>query len=373
MATTNVIATRSGTGFTIDVTACNLLSDLSIKDFVVLNNGSFVPNTSYTKTTSTVLTYTGASLPSTTVEIRRKTPTAVIQTVTYGQKFTSSQWNNELDRTVRWKEEVDLNGAGGGVGGNTPKDDAYPTGWSGDTVYSPTRNAAFNIISTLAPLASPTFTGTVSVPNTTQGATGSAAVNSDRVNAEAALKSNVASPAFTGTPTAPTPLPNDNTTKLATTAFVKSLIKVVAARFSSAQSITASTFTTVVFDTEQLDTDNAYNNTTGVYTVPSGQGGLYQVSVVMNFGCVGGTAPTAIICATAIAYNGTNNTRIIQANTPSNFFGASGSSVFQLNAGDTIRVNGFISPAGGSGFTNQISPVGSGADLISTLTIVKLT
>ena len=34
----------------------------------------------------------------------------------------------------------------------------------------------------------------------------------------------------------------------------------------------------VVFDSEQYDTDNAYNTSTGVFTVPSGKGGKYFIS-----------------------------------------------------------------------------------------------
>jgi hypothetical protein len=56
-----------------------------------------------------------------------------------------------------------------------------------------------------APLASPTFTGTVTIP---AGAV---------ISGYAPL----ASPTFTGTPAAPTPSTADNSTKLATTAFVK--------------------------------------------------------------------------------------------------------------------------------------------------------
>ena len=37
-------------------------------------------------------------------------------------------------------------------------------------------------------------------------------------------KANLDSPAFTGTPTAPTPATTDNTTKLATTEFVRSFV-----------------------------------------------------------------------------------------------------------------------------------------------------
>lgn len=155
MATTNVVATKVGTGWTIDVTSANLLPDLNIKDFTVLIGGAQVSVIDFTKTTATVLTYTGISIASSTVEVRRKTPNAVVQTVTYKSQFSSALWNAELDRSLRWKEEADLNGVGPGslVSIQTPDNGSYPTGWASDTVRPPTRQAAFNIISTLLPAA----------------------------------------------------------------------------------------------------------------------------------------------------------------------------------------------------------------------------
>ncbi len=81
-----------------------------------------------------------------------------------------------------------------------------------------------------ANLASPTFTGTVTLPSglvlpsNTTAVTQAASDNSTKVattayaDAIAALKANLASPTFTGTPLAPTPAANDNSTKIATTA-----------------------------------------------------------------------------------------------------------------------------------------------------------
>ncbi|MBD2200144.1 MULTISPECIES: hypothetical protein [Calothrix] len=109
MSTAFVTVTRSGTNFVIDVTAANLLTDLSIKDFVVFHDGVSVSNSSYTKTTPTTLTYTGTSIPSTVIQVRRKTPNSVVQTVSYGSKFSSSLWNSEMDRSIRRFEEYDLN------------------------------------------------------------------------------------------------------------------------------------------------------------------------------------------------------------------------------------------------------------------------
>jgi hypothetical protein len=74
-----------------------------------------------------------------------------------------------------------------------------------------------------APLASPALTGTPTAP------TASAATNTTQIATTAfvqglvALKANLASPALTGTPTAPTATAGTNTTQIATTAFVAAL------------------------------------------------------------------------------------------------------------------------------------------------------
>jgi hypothetical protein len=76
-------------------------------------------------------------------------------------------------------------------------------------------------IDTKAPLASPALTGTPTAPtaaagtNTTQLATTAFVTTADN------LKAPLASPTFTGTPSAPTPAQGDNDTSLATTAFVQ--------------------------------------------------------------------------------------------------------------------------------------------------------
>lgn len=81
--------------------------------------------------------------------------------------------------------------------------------------------------STYAPLVGPTFTGTVTLPSTTSigGVSAAEIVFLDGVtsNVQTQLdgKAGLASPAFTGTPTAPTAATGTNTTQVATTAFVQ--------------------------------------------------------------------------------------------------------------------------------------------------------
>lgn len=50
------------------------------------------------------------------------------------------------------------------------------------------------------------------------------------------------------------------------------------AYLSSSTNLSNSVITKVVFDTEVYDTDNAYDNTTGRFTVPSSKGGKYMIS-----------------------------------------------------------------------------------------------
>lgn len=84
-----------------------------------------------------------------------------------------------------------------------------------------------------APLASPAFTGTPTAPtaaaatSTTQLATTAFVTTADN------LKANLASPTFTGTPAAPTATAGTNTTQLATTAFVTSAVATAGGAFLS--------------------------------------------------------------------------------------------------------------------------------------------
>jgi len=81
-----------------------------------------------------------------------------------------------------------------------------------------------------APINSPTFTGIVSAPGFSSGSSdqvitlshlsATQTILENSINLKAAL----ASPAFTGTPTAPTSSTNNNSTQIATTAFVKTAV-----------------------------------------------------------------------------------------------------------------------------------------------------
>jgi hypothetical protein len=106
----------------------------------------------------------------------------------------------------------------------------------------------------LAPLASPTFTGTVTIP-TVAGTSDSStkAASTAFVQAVRALLAPLASPALTGTPTSTTPETGNNSTKIATTAFVTATVaplqKYVAAGVWAAGTIDLTTLITGVHNT----------------------------------------------------------------------------------------------------------------------------
>ena len=125
-------------------------------------------------------------------------------------------------------------GAGGGAAFQT----SAPTGPQVGDIWVDS-DAAINLLTpddyllntvaatTYAPVASPTFTGTPTAPtptagtNTTQVAT--TAFVTTAVGAPTTYAP-IASPTFTGTPTAPTPTAGTNTTQVATTAFVTTAV-----------------------------------------------------------------------------------------------------------------------------------------------------
>ena len=150
MSTANITAVFNGTlPFDINVTACNLLTDLSVKDFAVNNvTSNIAENTTlWDKVTPTLLRYSGGSVTmvtGSTIQIRRKTPNSVVQPVNYATRFSSDLWNKELDRLVRWREEAELNGVGTAGLVQLPVNDPYSIAWGNDTVAPPTRAAIFN-------------------------------------------------------------------------------------------------------------------------------------------------------------------------------------------------------------------------------------
>jgi len=131
-----------------------------------------------------------------------------------------------------------------------------------------------------APLASPTFTGTVNVPTVAGSSDSSTKASSTAfvqacitvVNTTLALKAALASPAFTGVPTVPTAAAATNTTQAASCAFVEGelngLYGVGYFPKSWVKFTVSGTTPTVV---QQHGVTSVVRNSTGNYTVTTNQ------------------------------------------------------------------------------------------------------
>ena len=105
-----------------------------------------------------------------------------------------------------------------------------------------------------------------------------------------------------------------------------------AKRGSAQTGIADSAAVTIVCDTEELDTDNAYSTSTGEFTVPSGKGGKYMVGASYRTNASG----SATRLASFITVGGTI---IRQTNFNQNSSGEGSSSVhgvLNLSAGDVV-------------------------------------
>jgi hypothetical protein len=390
MPTAPVIVIGSGVSFTVNVTVANLDPLISIRDFVVLENGILTANTlSYTKTTATSIQYSGPSITGgTTIEIRRNTPRDQRTVVVYGTKVRSADWNTEFDRRVRIQEEMDLYGAGGGFSVRLPLNTVYGLPWSTDTLFSPTRQALYNKFELTAPLAAPTFTGLVTIPTPLTVDNSTAAASTAYVKANLLTYAPLTSPSLLGVPVAPTPLTADNSTTIATTAYVKSNLApyltsaiagttfaplasptftgvpivptftdgvkttqainalnlqrrsrpVVIARRTTALTLNAAAFTDIVYDQVITDTSSTYNNTTGVFTAP--YTGAYEFK--------GLSSCTTNQVLMSLSIGSASVTELARLGNTQNGQFVSGSTVELLNAGDTRRFMVYNNAAGTS-------------------------
>ena len=230
-AAVNVV--RSGTSFTIDTTAANLSEDLNTKDFLVLDqtNEVTLSNVNFTKTSQTVLSYSGADIGTDiSLEVRRNTPVERFQIQQFGNKFDSSVYNEETDRILGRIFEITLFGAGATEFFiPTPQNQAYGATWATDLVRGRTANVLYDEMELMPRLAdNETITGTrvfqgaVTVDNTTL------TIDTDAsIVANGNLDINSSSADFTGVTnfTRATPSTPTNNTEVSTTAFVRNAIQ----------------------------------------------------------------------------------------------------------------------------------------------------
>jgi hypothetical protein len=151
--------------------------------------------------------------------------------------------------------------------------------------------------------------------------------------------------------TATTQSASDNSTKVATTAYVDGAIsalpgavtttKVYATRITTDQTVADATATTIIFNSEAYDTKTEYDNTTGVFTVATT--GYYFVDASASL-----TTSTDLGAAKyfrlQIAINGTPTYYSSESPTPQSTTympTASISRLIYLTAGDTVAVQAY--------------------------------
>jgi hypothetical protein len=107
---------------------------------------------------------------------------------------------------------------------------------------------------------------------------------------------------------------------------------------ATAQSIPNSTSTPILFNTLVKDTHSAFNTTTGVFTVPTGQAGTYFIAGQIQINWPGSASIDAEL---AIMKGGVFQEDIARNSSAVSLLCLSGATLIPLAAGDTITLNGF--------------------------------
>lgn len=100
-----IITNRTGTGWTIDVTTLGLSADLAVNDFRVYLTSS-LQLTGLTKTTSTIITYSGAALAAATpLKVFRYSP-VVATPFAFGEVNSSGGLNSRFTQVLLVLEDL---------------------------------------------------------------------------------------------------------------------------------------------------------------------------------------------------------------------------------------------------------------------------
>lgn len=144
-----------------------------------------------------------------------------------------------------------LSATGGGGGGSGDVTGPASSTDNAVALYNGTTGKILKdgpLLSTYALLASPAFTGTPTAPTASAGTSTTQLATTAFVTTADNLKANLASPTFTGTPAAPTAAQGTNTTQLATTAFVQTEGALKANLSDTINAQTGTTYTLVAGD-----------------------------------------------------------------------------------------------------------------------------
>lgn len=91
-----ISTTRTGTGWTIDVSTLVLSTNLGYKDFYVKVAGLVSPLTNYTKTSSVLLTYGGVALAAATPVIVFRDSLRLVDDANFGDINSSGGLNTKF-------------------------------------------------------------------------------------------------------------------------------------------------------------------------------------------------------------------------------------------------------------------------------------
>lgn len=192
----------------------------------------------------------------------------------------------------------------GDVSGAAPTASPTLTG----TVTIPTPTAGDNstkaastafVATSFAPLASPTFTGTVTIPTPTAGDNSTKAASTAFVATSFAP---LASPTLTGTPAAPTAAFGTSTTQLATTAFVQAAVAQINVTSKSAD------YTLVLADAGGGFLHPSSDAATRTWTIPANGSVAYPVGTVIKFWNLSANSVTIAITTDTMYLGGTGTT-----------------------------------------------------------------
>jgi hypothetical protein len=103
---TPISTTRTGTGWTIDVTSLALSSDLGYKDFYVKVSGVASPLTNYTKTSAVLLTYGGVALGSNTPVVVYRDSSRLVDDLVFSDVNSSSGLNSRFTQIEKVLEDL---------------------------------------------------------------------------------------------------------------------------------------------------------------------------------------------------------------------------------------------------------------------------
>lgn len=158
------------------------------------------------------------------------------------------------------------------------------------TTVAPSATAVNTALGLKADLASPALTGTPTAPTATAGTSTTQIATTAFVTAADNLKAPLASPALTGTPTAPTAAGGTNTTQIATTAFVTAAVASKAnaaspsftgvSTFAGANITTASAMAALAIDTAAaLNTKSIAADSTFTFSATPAANTWFQVAI----------------------------------------------------------------------------------------------